>query len=113
MAFGISIGVTAKIGRRLVIEHFGCIIVHGHATLGDDVIIRQGVTIGNKRLDAPFDAPIIGNRVNVGAGAKILGAIQIGDDVDIGANAVVTKSVPPNSIAAGVPAVIRAKAVKP
>ena len=72
--------------------------------------LTRGVTIGNKRLDAPFDAPVIGSRVNVGAGAKILGAIQIGDDVDIGANAVVTKSVPPNSIAAGVPAVIRAKA---
>jgi serine O-acetyltransferase len=104
MFCGVTIGVAAKIGRRLVIEHSGGIVVHGQAVLGDDCIIRQGVTIGNKRLDKPMEAPHIGNRVNIGAGAKILGAVQIGDDVEIGANAVVISDVPAGALAVGVPA---------
>ena len=81
--------MDAKIGRRLIIEHFGCIIIHNNAIIGDDVVIRQGVTIGNRSIDRPLDVPHIGNRVNIGAGAKLLGPITIGDDVNIGANAVV------------------------
>jgi serine O-acetyltransferase len=104
MFCGVTIGVAAKIGHRLVIEHSGGIVVHGQAVLGDDCIIRQGVTIGNKRLDKPMDAPHIGNRVNIGAGAKILGAVHIGDDVEIGANAVVISDVPAGALAVGVPA---------
>ena len=107
--FGITIGVSARIGQRLIIEHSGAIVVHGNASLGDDCIIRQGVTIGNRRLDAPFDAPQIGNRVNIGAGAKILGGVTIGDDAVIGANAVVIKDVPSRAIAVGVPAKILKK----
>lgn len=107
--FGISIGVSAKIGRRLVIEHFGSIIVHGCAVIGDDCVIRQGVTIGNRRSDKPLDAPVIGARVSIGAGAKILGHVIIGDDVDVGANAVVISDVPANHIAVGVPATARSK----
>lgn len=110
MICGVTIGVSAKIGRRLTIEHSGGIVVHGNAVIGDDCIIRQGVTIGNKRLDDPSGAPVIGNRVNIGAGAKILGRVLIGDDVDIGANAVVTKDVPAGCIAVGVPAKIIKKA---
>lgn len=104
MFCGVTIGVSAKIGRRLTIEHSGGIVVHGNAVIGDDCVIRQGVTIGNRRLNAPMDAPILGNRVNVGAGAKILGNVKIGDDAQIGANAVVLSDVPPGAIAAGVPA---------
>jgi serine O-acetyltransferase len=107
--FGIYIGAHAKIGRRLTIEHFGCIVLHNRVVIGDDVIIRQGVTIGNKTLDAPNAAPIIGNRVSIGAGAKILGGITIGDDVLIGANAVVIRDVPSNSIAVGVPAIVKSR----
>ncbi|MDR3390209.1 MAG: serine acetyltransferase [Sulfuriferula sp.] len=110
--FGISIGVSAQIGRRLVIEHFGSIIVHGRAVIGDDCMIRQGVTIGNRRSDTPFDAPVIGSRVAIGAGAKILGHVIIGDDVDIGANAVVICDVPANHIAVGVPAIVKPKSTK-
>ncbi len=102
--FGITIGVSAKIGKRLTIEHSGAIVIHGHAKIGDDCIIRQGVTIGNRRVDAPFEAPNIGNRVNIGAGAKILGGVIIGDNAQIGANAVVIKDVPAGAIAVGVPA---------
>ena len=75
--------------------------------IGDDVTVRQGVTIGNRHLERPLDVPRIGNRVNIGAGAKILGAVMIGDDVSIGANAVVLKDVPSNSTAVGVPAIVR------
>ncbi|NOU42967.1 MAG: serine acetyltransferase [Methyloglobulus sp.] len=81
------------------------IVIHGLSVIGDDCMIRQGVTIGNRHVDKPLEAPILGSRVNVGAGAKILGKIVIGDDVDIGANAVVIKDVPTNHIAVGVPAV--------
>ena len=104
MLSGVTIGVSAKIGRRLVIEHSGAIVIHGNAVIGDDCIIRQGVTIGNRRMDRPLEAPQLGNRVNVGAGAKILGAVRIGDDADIGANAVVIADVPAGALAVGVPA---------
>jgi serine O-acetyltransferase len=104
MFCGVTIGVSAHIGRRLIIEHSGAIVVHGNAVIGDDCIIRQGVTIGNQRMDRPFDAPRIGHRVNIGAGAKILGAVHVGDDVDIGANAVVITDVPAGALAVGVPA---------
>jgi serine acetyltransferase len=69
-------------------------------------LFRQGVTIGNRRLDAPFDAPRPGARVSVGAGAQILGAISVGDDARIGANAVVLDDVPSGATAVGVPAVV-------
>ena len=101
---GVTIGVSAKIGKRLIIEHSGAIVIHGNAVIGDDCIIRQGVTIGNRNLDRPLEAPNIGNRVNIGAGAKVLGGVHIGDDVEIGANAVVIKNVPAGAIAVGVPA---------
>jgi len=104
MVCGICLPAYASVGRRVVIEHFGAIVVHGNATIGDDCVIRQGVTIGNRRLDQPEDAPILGNRVDVGAGAKILGRVVIGDDASIGANAVVLHDVPARHIAVGVPA---------
>lgn len=105
--FGIFIGPKARIGKRLVIEHFGNIVVHGEAVIGDDCVIRQGVTIGNKSVEAPLDAPILGNRVQIGAGAKLLGRIHIGDDVLIGANAVVIRDIPSQHVAVGVPAIIK------
>lgn len=110
MLCGVTIGVSAKIGKRLTIEHSGAIVVHGNSVIGDDCVIRQGVTIGNRRLQEPLAAPTLGNRVNVGAGAKILGNVRIGDDAEIGANAVVLQDVPANAIAVGIPArIIRLK----
>jgi serine O-acetyltransferase len=102
--YGIELPYSARVGRRVVIEHQSGIVVHGNTTIGDDCIIRQGVTLGNRTLDHPFDAPRLGDRVNVGAGAKILGAVSIGDDAQIGANAVVRSDVPPGALAAGNPA---------
>jgi serine O-acetyltransferase len=91
----------------VVIEHQGCIVIHGNCEIGDDCIIRQGVTLGNRNLDRPFDAPRLGRRVNVGAGAKILGAVDVGDGAAIGANAVVLEDVPAGDLAVGVPARIQ------
>lgn len=103
---GIDLPCEAQVGRRLVIEHFGGIIISGDAVIGDDVIIRNGVTIGLKHTGIA-GAPVIGNRVDIGTGAKLLGPIHIGDDAVIGANAVVLHDVPANALAAGVPAQIK------
>jgi len=102
--FGINIDASAKIGRRFNIEHNGCICIHGNTVIGDDCMIRQGVTMGNIGYDDPLGAPKIGNRVQVGAGAKILGRVTVGNDVTIGANAVVISDVPDNVVVFGVPA---------
>ena len=107
--FGISIGSNARLGKGVVIEHFGAIIIHSNVVIGNHVIIRQGVTIGNRNVEAPEDAPVIGDNCNIGAGAKILGKVVIGDGASIGANAVVIKDVPANAIAVGVPAVIKTR----
>lgn len=103
---GIDLPCEVQIGRRLVIEHFGGIVISGDTVLGDDVVIRNGVTIGLKHTNNP-GAPVIGNRVDIGTGAKILGSITIGDDVVIGANAVVLQDIPANCLAVGVPAIIK------
>ena len=103
MLTGIELPCETRIGHRLRIEHFGGIVVSGDAVIGDDVVLRQGVTIGLKRTNER-GAPRIGNRVDIGAGAKILGNIKIGDDAIIGANAVVLKDVPAGAMAVGIPA---------
>ena len=100
---GIDLPCEVTIGKRFRIDHFGDVIVSGDAVIGDDVLIRNGVTIGLQRRDDP-GSPVIGNRVEIGAGAKVLGKIRIGDNVLIGANAVVVRDVPANHIAVGVPA---------
>jgi serine O-acetyltransferase len=104
--YGIELPYSAWVGRRVVVEHQGCIVVHGNSVIGDDSIIRQGVTLGLKNIDRPNEAPIVGNRVSIGAGAKILGSVRIGDEANIGANAVVLKDVPDGATAVGVPAKI-------
>lgn len=102
--YGIELPFTVKLGRRVVVEHQGDIVVHGYCSIGDDSIIRQGVTLGNRYMDRPLESPQLGRRVNVGAGAKLFGAIQVGDDVNIGANAVVLTDVPQGATAVGIPA---------
>ena len=102
--YGIEVPYSAKVGRRVVFEHQHGIVIHGNSEIGDGSILRQGCTLGNKSLDRPHDAPKLGKRVNVGAGAKILGAVTVGDDAVIGANSVVLKDVPAGMIAVGLPA---------
>jgi serine O-acetyltransferase len=103
---GIEFPCEVQIGRNFVIDHFGGIIVSGYAKFGDDCRIRNGVVVGLRRVDDPC-APTIGNNVDIGTGAKILGPVSIGNNVMIGANAVVLVDVPDNSIAVGVPAVVK------
>ncbi len=102
---GISIPVQAKIGKGFRIHHFGGIMFHPDTRMGEGCTVYQGVTLGD--LGGYGGAPMVGCRTLIGAGAKVLGNITIGDDCIIGANAVVLRSVPSASIAVGVPAVIK------
>ena len=100
---GISIPAQATIGKGLRIHHFGGIIVHSAAVLGEYCTVYHGVTLGDR--GGWGGAPRVGNRVLIGAGAKLIGEIVIGDDCVIGANAVVHTSVPAGHAAVGVPAI--------
>ena len=103
---GIELPCEAEVGRNFVIDHFGGIVISGYARFGENCRIRDGVVIGLRRVEET-SAPIIGNNVDIGSGAKVLGPIRIGDNVHIGANAVVLCDVPDNSIAVGVPAKVK------
>jgi serine O-acetyltransferase len=105
---GISIPAEATIGAGLRIHHFGGIIVHSKAVIGEGCTLYQGVTLGD--LGGWGGAPRIGHHVLIGAGAKLLGQIEVGDYCRIGANAVVLTSVPPRCVAVGVPAVVKERA---
>src|ERR1700761_4758032 len=111
MLTGIELPCEVTLGRRFRIDHFGGIIISGDAVFGDDCIIRNGVTVGLKHT-GHRGSPILGDRVDIGAGAKILGPIHIGDDVSIGANAVVLTDVPSNCVAVGIPARVIPKKTK-
>lgn len=101
---GISIPPEAKIGPGLLIHHFGGIIINGDTVMGSDCVLHHGVTIGNRVPGGP--SPVIGNRVMIGVGACVLGGITVGDDAEIGANAVVTQTLPKGAVAVGIPAKI-------
>ncbi|MGY3560530.1 serine O-acetyltransferase [Bradyrhizobium sp. USDA 4463] len=105
---GIELPCETVVGRNFVIDHFGGIIVNGYARFGDNCRIRNGVMLGLRRVEEPA-APRLGNNVDVGAGAKLLGPITIGDNVVIGANAMVITDVPANAVAVGVPATVRTR----
>jgi len=105
---GIEIHPGAKIGRNFFIDH-GFVVIGETAEVGEDVTLYHGVTLGGTSLEKGKRHPTLGDRVVVGAGAKVLGAITIGDDTRIGANAVVVKSVPPNSVVVGVPGQVIAR----
>lgn len=102
--YGIELPYSAIIGRRVIIEHQSGIVIHGNSVLGDDCVVRQGCTLGSRTITDPFAAPRLGRQVSLGAGAKILGAVTIGDHAQIGANAVVLCDVPAGATAVGVPA---------
>ncbi len=94
---GIEIHPGAQLGHRLVIDHGMGVVIGETAVVGDDCIIFHGVTLGGLKFDRVKRHPTVGNRVLIGTGAKVLGPIQIGDGARIGANAVVTKDVEPNT----------------
>ncbi len=100
---GIEIHPGATIGKNFFIDHGLGVVIGETAEIGDGVMLYQGVTLGGISLEKGKRHPTVENDVLIGAGAKVLGAITIGKGSRIGANAVVTKSTPPNSIVVGVP----------
>jgi serine O-acetyltransferase len=100
--FGIKLDYTVKLGRRVRIWHHGGMIL-GARSIGDDVHIRQNTTFGVANRTQPLAKPVIGDRVDIGCGAAILGQIRIGHDSVVGANAVVVRDVPAHSLVVGVP----------
>lgn len=101
---GIEIHPGARIGRRFIIDHGMGVVIGETAIIGDDVYIYHQVTLGGTSAKAGKRHPTIGNNVIIGAGAKVLGAILVGDNARIGANAVVVADVPASTTVVGIPA---------
>lgn len=110
---GVDIHPGAQLGEGLFIDHATGVVVGETAVVGTDVTLYQGVTLGGTSLDRGKRHPTIGDRVTIGAGAKVLGPITIGSDSRIGANAVVVKPVPSNAVVVGVPGQVIARSRKP
>ena len=106
---GIEIHPGAQIGQRFFIDHGMGVVIGETAEIGDDCTLYHGVTLGGTSWNKGKRHPTLGNGVVIGAGAKILGPITIGDGARIGSNAVVVKSVPPGATAIGIPARILEK----
>ena len=104
---GVEIHPGAQIGRRFFIDHGMGVVIGETAEIGDDVLIYHGVTLGGRSMQRVKRHPTIGNNVTIGAGARVLGPVHIGDRVQIGANSVVVKDVPAGAVATGVPAKVR------
>lgn len=102
-ATGIEIHPGAKIGKEFFIDHGMGVVIGETAVIGDNVLLYQQVTLGGTGLEKGKRHPTIGNNVVIGAGAKILGNITIGDNSYVGSNAVIIKDVPANSTVVGVP----------
>jgi len=101
---GIEIHPGAVIGRRFFIDHGMGVVIGETAEIGNDVLMYHQVTLGGRSRGRFKRHPTIGNNVLLGAGAKIIGPITIGDGTKIGANALVVKDVPPGSVVTGIPA---------
>lgn len=106
VTYGVEIALNASVGPGLYLPHPGGIVL-GAARIGSDATIFQGVTLGASTIDLDFDAsrrPVLGDRVTIGAGAKVIGAVSVGDDASVGANCVVVKDVPSGDVVGGIPA---------
>jgi len=99
----VDIHPAAQLGRRLFIDHASGVVIGETVLVGDDVTLYQGVTLGGTSLEPGKRHPTVGDRVVIGAGAKVLGAVLIEADARIGANAVVIRDVPPGAVVVGVP----------
>ncbi|PKN01202.1 MAG: serine O-acetyltransferase [Elusimicrobia bacterium HGW-Elusimicrobia-1] len=101
---GIEIHPGATIGRRFFIDHGMGVVIGETSEIGDDVLLYQGVVLGGTSLEKKKRHPTVGNHVVIGAGAIVLGAINIGENAMIGAGSVVVRDVPAKATAVGVPA---------
>lgn len=101
---GIEIHPGAKLGRRLFIDHGMGVVIGETAEVGEDVMLYHGTTLGGVSLNKGKRHPTVGDRVTIGAGAKVLGPITLGSDSQVGANAVVIRDVPDGVTAVGIPA---------
>ena len=101
---GVDIHPEARLGRRVFIDHATGVVIGQTAEVGNDVVIFHGVTLGGVSMTPGKRHPTVGDHVMIGAGAKVLGPITIGNGVKVGANAVVVKDVPCGTVAIGVPA---------
>lgn len=101
---GIEIHPGAQIGRRFVIDHGTGVVIGETAIIGDDVLIYQGSTLGGRSFLRGKRHPTVGDRVIIGAGARVLGNVTVGHDAKVGANSVVLTDVPPGATAVGAPA---------
>ena len=102
--YGMDIPYATNIGPGLYIGHFGTIVVSANAVIGKNCNLSQGVTIGVSSRGVNKGCPLIGDNVYIAPGVKIIGKIRIGNNVAIGANAVVTKDIPDNAVVVGIPA---------
>lgn len=109
LATGIEIHPAAVIGEGVFIDHGAGVVIGETATVGEDVTIYHGVTLGGTGLEPGKRHPDIGDRVTIGAGAKVLGDLRVGHDSRIGANSVVVRSVEDNSVVVGVPGQVIAR----
>jgi len=111
---GIEIHPGAKIGRRFFIDHGMGVVIGETTEIGNDVTMYHQVTLGGTSTKKGKRHPTIGNSVVIGAGAKILGPVKIGDNCKIGANSVVVRDVPPNSTVVGIPGkIVKREGIKP
>jgi serine O-acetyltransferase len=104
---GVEIHPGATIGRRFFIDHGMGVVIGETAEIGDDVMLYQGVTLGGRSLEKVKRHPTLEDGVVVGAGARVLGAITIGEGAQVGANAVVVRDVPAGAVVVGVPGRVR------
>ena len=109
---GIEIHPGAHIGRRFFIDHGMGVVIGETAVVGDDVMLSHGVTLGGTSGRRVKRHPTLGDKVMVGAGAKILGDVHVGSNVKVGANSVVVKDVPTGAVATGIPARYRFPALE-
>jgi serine O-acetyltransferase len=107
LGFSGQVSSECVIGRRIRFGHVWGIVIHPSVVVGENCSIYHQVTLGVNEHRHPITGPRIGDRVDIGAGAKVIGAVTVGDDCVIGANAVVVTDVPPNHVAVGVPAVCK------
>ncbi|HEX7350935.1 serine O-acetyltransferase EpsC [Brachybacterium sp.] len=110
---GVEIHPGARVGRRFFIDHGMGVVVGETAEVGDDVMLYHGVTLGGRSMERVKRHPTVGSGVTIGAGARVLGPVVLGEGSQIGANAVVVKDVPARATAVGIPATVRSGSAHP